>query len=137
MLSLATTGTGYWAMRLAAYRIGKWRYVGIVDGEGTSIQPLDVSAADAARGIICIIDRMAAGRKLPPLGQKLPLSKARLDAPIPRPARNIFCIGKNYREHAQESAKSGYDTSAGAGQIPDHPIVFSKLPQCVIATGGP
>jgi 2-keto-4-pentenoate hydratase/2-oxohepta-3-ene-1,7-dioic acid hydratase in catechol pathway len=124
-------------MRVAAYSIGKWRYVGIVDGKGESIQPFDVSANDAARGILCIIDRMAAGRKLPPLGQKIPISKARLNAPIPRPVRNILCVGKNYREHAQEFAKSGYDTSAGAGAIPDHPIIFSKLPQCVIPTGEP
>jgi 2-keto-4-pentenoate hydratase/2-oxohepta-3-ene-1,7-dioic acid hydratase in catechol pathway len=124
-------------MKVAAYSIGKWRYVGIVDREGQSIQPFDVSANDAARGILCIVDRMAAGRKLPPLGQPVPVSKARLNAPIPRPLRNVFCVGKNYREHAQEFAKSGYDTSAGAGAIPEHPIIFSKLPQSVIATGEP
>src|SRR5438128_7094571 len=105
MLPLTSMGAGNRTMKLAAYRIGKWRYVGIVDGEGASIQPLDVSALDAARGILCIIDRMAAGRKLPPRGQKIPISKARLDAPISRPARNIFCVGKNYREHAQEFVK--------------------------------
>jgi 2-keto-4-pentenoate hydratase/2-oxohepta-3-ene-1,7-dioic acid hydratase in catechol pathway len=124
-------------MKLAAYSIGKWRYVGIVDAEGTSIQPFDISAADAARGVACIIDRMAAGRKLPPLGRRIALLEVRLHAPLPRPVRNIFCVGKNYREHAQEFAKSGYDTSAGAGAIPDHPIVFSKVPQSVIATGEP
>jgi 2-keto-4-pentenoate hydratase/2-oxohepta-3-ene-1,7-dioic acid hydratase in catechol pathway len=124
-------------MKLAAYSIGKWRYVGIVDADGTSIQPFDVSANDAARGILCIIDRMAAGRKLPPLGRRIAVSETRLHAPIPRPVRNIFCVGKNYREHAQEFAKSGYDTSAGAGAIPDHPIIFSKLPQSVIAAGEP
>jgi 2-keto-4-pentenoate hydratase/2-oxohepta-3-ene-1,7-dioic acid hydratase in catechol pathway len=124
-------------MKVAAYSIGKWRYVGIVDREGQSIQPFDVSANDAARGILCIVDRMAAGRKLPPLGQPVPVSKARLNAPIPRPLRNVFCVGKNYREHAQEFAKSGYDTSAGAGAIPEHRIIFSKLPQSVIATGEP
>jgi 2-keto-4-pentenoate hydratase/2-oxohepta-3-ene-1,7-dioic acid hydratase in catechol pathway len=96
-------------MKLAAYSTGKWRYVGIVDPEGSSIQPFDVSANDAARGILCIIERMAAGRVLPPLGLKVPISDVRIRAPLPRPVRNIFCIGKNYRDHAQEFAKSGYD----------------------------
>ncbi len=27
----------------------------------------------------------------------LPPAKARLEAPIPRPARNVFCLGRNYR----------------------------------------
>ena len=49
-----------------------------------------------------------------------------------RPRRNIFCVGKNYHEHAQEFAKSGFDSSAATGAIPDAPIVFSKVPDCVV-----
>jgi 2-keto-4-pentenoate hydratase/2-oxohepta-3-ene-1,7-dioic acid hydratase in catechol pathway len=37
---------------------------------------------------------------LKPQGEGLPLSAVRLLAPIPAPRRNIFCVGKNYREHA-------------------------------------
>ncbi|MEA2780781.1 MAG: hypothetical protein QOK29_2325 [Rhodospirillaceae bacterium] len=59
----------------------------------------------------------------------------RLLAPIPRPRRNIFCVGKNYREHAHEFAGSGFDSSAGAGAIPDAPIIFSKVPETVIGPG--
>jgi 2-keto-4-pentenoate hydratase/2-oxohepta-3-ene-1,7-dioic acid hydratase in catechol pathway len=124
-------------MKIAAYKVGEWSYVGRVDIERSVIEPLDVSSADAERGILCIIERMLAGPKLPPLGQPVPLADVRLRAPIPRPARNLFCVGKNYREHAREFVKSGYDTSAGAGTIPDHPIIFSKLPQTVIANGDP
>ncbi len=124
-------------MKIAAYKVGEWSYVGRVDVERSVIEPLDVSSTDAERGILCIIERMLAGPKLPPLGQPVPLADVRLRAPIPRPARNLFCVGKNYREHAREFVKSGYDTSAGAGTIPDHPIVFSKLPQTVIANGDP
>ncbi|MFL5258717.1 MAG: fumarylacetoacetate hydrolase family protein [Hyphomicrobiales bacterium] len=124
-------------MKLAAYKVGEWSYVGRVDTERSVIEPLDVSSIDAERGILCIIERMLGQSKLPPFGQPVPLSDVRLRAPIPRPARNLFCVGKNYREHAQEFVKSGYDTSAGGGAIPEHPIIFSKLPQSVIATGDP
>ena len=62
----------------------------------------------------------------------------RLLAPIPRPARNVFCIGKNYSDHATEFARSGFDASAsGASAIPQAAIVFSKVPECVIASGEP
>jgi len=58
-------------------------------------------------------------------------------APIPRPTRNIFCVGKNYFEHAKEFARSGYDTSAKNKDdaVPEFPIIFSKVPECVIADG--
>jgi len=56
-------------------------------------------------------------------------------APIPRPIRNLFCVGKNYHEHAKEFAASGYDSTAKNAQdaAPDFPIIFSKVPECVIA----
>jgi hypothetical protein len=39
------------------------------------------------------------------------LNEIQLLAPIPRPRRNIFCVGKNYFEHAKEFGTSGYDSS--------------------------
>jgi 2-keto-4-pentenoate hydratase/2-oxohepta-3-ene-1,7-dioic acid hydratase in catechol pathway len=63
----------------------------------------------------------------------IPLGEVRLTAPIIRPRRNIFCIGKNYRSHAAEFARSGFDSSAVQDEIPKQPIVFSKVPECVIA----
>ncbi len=35
-------------------------------------------------------------------------------------------MGKNYYAHAHEFGNSGYDSSAAAGNIPTHPIIFSK-----------
>lgn len=66
-------------------------------------------------------------------GIAVPLANVRLLAPIPRPRKNIFGIGLNYVEHVAESAKS-LDTSAN---LPDKPVVFSKPPTAVIATGEP
>ncbi|UTR11933.1 fumarylacetoacetate hydrolase family protein [Evansella sp. LMS18] len=52
-----------------------------------------------------------------------PLSEVKLHAPIPRPRKNILCVGKNYREHAIEMGS--------AADIPEHPMLFSKLPTTV------
>jgi 2-keto-4-pentenoate hydratase/2-oxohepta-3-ene-1,7-dioic acid hydratase in catechol pathway len=70
-------------------------------------------------------------------GPSIPLDQLIFAAPIPRPARNIFCVGKNYFEHAKEFARSGYDTSAKNKDdaVPEFPIIFSKVPECVIADG--
>ncbi len=51
------------------------------------------------------------------------------------PKRNIFCVGKNYHEHAHEFARSGFDTSSANGAVPSNPIMFSKVPESVIACG--
>jgi 2-keto-4-pentenoate hydratase/2-oxohepta-3-ene-1,7-dioic acid hydratase in catechol pathway len=67
----------------------------------------------------------------------MPLREATLEAPIPRPCRNIFCVGKNYHEHAKEFASSGFDSSAAQGTIPQYPIIFSKVPECVVAHRAP
>ncbi|WP_457301033.1 fumarylacetoacetate hydrolase family protein [Phyllobacterium sp. P5_D12] len=45
----------------------------------------------------------------------------------------MFCVGKNYYEHAHEFSRSGFDSSAAAGVVPNHPIIFSKVPGSVIA----
>ena len=55
-------------------------------------------------------------------------------APIPQPRRNVFCVGKNYHEHAKEFAQSGYDTSAAKGELsPEFPVIFTKPPSAVVA----
>ncbi len=64
------------------------------------------------------------------------LDDVTLLAPIPRPSRNILCVGKNYLKHAREFSSSGFDaTSNGAMDAPSDPIVFTKAPECVIGPG--
>lgn len=55
-------------------------------------------------------------------------------APIPRPRRNIFCIGKNYSEHVVEFEKSGYDSTKSA-ESKDKPVFFTKATSTVIGPG--
>lgn len=52
-----------------------------------------------------------------------PLADAHeLDAPFPRPHRDLICLGKNFRAHATE-----FSTAMGEPEdIPTAPIVFSK-----------
>jgi 2-keto-4-pentenoate hydratase/2-oxohepta-3-ene-1,7-dioic acid hydratase in catechol pathway len=54
-----------------------------------------------------------------------PLKRTRLLAPIPAPARNVFCLGRNYAEHA---------TERGAA-VPEHPVYFTKPDTCVVGPG--
>lgn len=58
----------------------------------------------------------------------------RLLEPLGWYPRNLFCIGKNFREHAAEFSASGYDASAaGSNDVaPAYPVVFTKPATAVI-----
>lgn len=55
------------------------------------------------------------------------------------PHRNVFCVGRNYAEHAAEFAASGFDAtgSADGEHVPEYPVVFTKPAATVIASGDP
>jgi len=55
-------------------------------------------------------------------------TEVRWHAPIPRPLKNVFCVGRNYAAHARESA-AAFNTDA---KLPDVPVFFSKAPTTVI-----
>lgn len=71
------------------------------------------------------------------LGDGLAVDALRLLEPLGAYPRNLFCIGKNYREHAAEFSASGYDaSSAGRDDVqPTHPVVFTKPASSVIGPG--
>ena len=121
-------------MRIATYRWGGRRRVGLVSADGRNVTPLAVDERAQRRGALVLVESLADGDAMPrAAGPSLPLAAVELEAPIPLPRRNIFCIGINYRTHAAEFGRSGIDASLTAA--PDDPVVFSKVPDCVIAPG--
>ena len=120
-------------MKVATVSVAGERRVGQITADGASIAPFDLSVSDAQTGILALIRGNGAG--LPPRLSPIPLAQVSLEAPIPEPRRNIFCVGKNYYEHAHEFARSGFDTSSANGVVPGNPIMFSKVPESVIACG--
>lgn len=58
----------------------------------------------------------------------LAAGSVKLLAPLPRPAKNVFCVGRNYLDHVAESDRvRGADTKA-----PEFPQFFTKPPTAVI-----
>ena len=123
-------------MKIAAYLDRGRPGVGIVSSDLLSVLPLALPEAELARGALPVVEMLAAGAPLPATGAPVAMDAVQLRAPIPRPRRNIFCVGKNYHAHAKEFAGSGFDSSAkSGGEIPTAPIIFTKVPECVIANG--
>jgi 2-keto-4-pentenoate hydratase/2-oxohepta-3-ene-1,7-dioic acid hydratase in catechol pathway len=120
-------------MKIAAFLHQGQPGVGIVSADLASVQPFDISLPERTLGALPVIERLADGRGLPVLLPAIAMADLRLTAPLPKPRRNIFCVGKNYFEHAREFAGSGFDSSAkSGGDIPAFPIYFSKVPESVV-----
>ncbi len=120
-------------MKIARYVYGGATLVGRVDPDAGSVTPLDVDHG-APDVVIDLIERLLAGAAPQDAGQAMPLDAVTWLAPIVRPRKNVLCIGKNYREHAHEFNRSGFDASArgAADAIPEAPIVFTKAPCSVV-----
>lgn len=122
-------------MKLAAYQYKSDQCVGIVSDDLQTVTPYQLSQQDAQRGALSIIEMMAEGKALPPMGEAVALTDVCLHAPIPHPRRNIFCVGKNYLDHVKEIKDSKLGEAQGAmANLPKHPVVFSKVPEAVIGT---
>lgn len=59
--------------------------------------------------------------------------KLALCSPIPRPRKNVFCVGWNYLEHFKEGEK----IRPHVAEMPTHPTFFSKTPTTVIGPYDP
>ncbi len=59
--------------------------------------------------------------------------QARLLAPVPRPRKNVMCVGWNYLEHFQE----GERIRQSGQELPAHPVFFTKAPTAVIGPFDP
>ncbi|MFT4561430.1 MAG: 2-keto-4-pentenoate hydratase/2-oxohepta-3-ene-1,7-dioic acid hydratase in catechol pathway [Gammaproteobacteria bacterium] len=63
-----------------------------------------------------------------PNSARISQTEVQLVAPIPRPTKNVFCVGRNYKEHVEE----GHRTRGTEIVYPQAPQFFTKAPTAVI-----
>jgi 2-keto-4-pentenoate hydratase/2-oxohepta-3-ene-1,7-dioic acid hydratase in catechol pathway len=68
--------------------------------------------------------RMVVDNALTRPASLLAVEKAHFMSPIPRPDRNIYCVGWNYLDHFEEGKQARFDKSTE--KLPDHPVFFTK-----------
>lgn len=117
-------------MKLVTFSVeGSPARVGVVDAEAGIVR--DASGIVAGPGdVLGVIREWGAQRALlEGHHESMPshdLGAVRLHAPIPAPVRDIFAVGKNYRDHVKEFGRSGYDQPDRSQDIPEDPVVFPK-----------
>ena len=113
-------------MRFITCEYQQRRHLGVAQGETAILpalagEPLDdmmeliAGGPGTWQGYRDLIPRL-------PSSCHVPLSQVHLLAPIPRPHKNILCLGLNYADHVAES-------SAARGRAiatPDHMMIFTK-----------
>jgi len=88
-----------------------------------------ISIIEAGAPMLAAIRALAAN---PPANAVLPLASVALQAPIPKPRRNVFCVGRNYMDHVAEGDRTRGITQS---EVPKYPQFFTKAADCVIAPG--
>jgi 2-keto-4-pentenoate hydratase/2-oxohepta-3-ene-1,7-dioic acid hydratase in catechol pathway len=127
-------------MLLVTYVDGAGSRIGVLDATRGELVDLAQAAPQLPRDMLGLIALGTAGlaearRALASGVARRPLATVRLLAPIPRPARNILCVGKNYRDHVQEVQAIAAGSAAASGAIPAAPIFFTKATSTVIGPG--
>jgi 2-keto-4-pentenoate hydratase/2-oxohepta-3-ene-1,7-dioic acid hydratase in catechol pathway len=116
-------------MRFACWRWGGSWHAGTLSSNGLEVTPLAITQPE--RGALRLIQALARGDALPPaVGPRLPVDAVELCAPLPRPLRSLFCVGRNYHAHAAELANTVFRSSLPKEH--SWPIVFSKFAECVV-----
>lgn len=86
--------------------------------DATSMLALVASGNAGFAQVKVVVDRAAQQSALPALKQVVLMS------PIPRPDRNIYCVGWNYLDHFEEGKNARADKAVQ--KLPDHPVFFTK-----------
>jgi 2-keto-4-pentenoate hydratase/2-oxohepta-3-ene-1,7-dioic acid hydratase in catechol pathway len=126
-------------MKFITFRHNGVAHVGALIADGKTV--VDLTEAGVATSMLDLIERFDSLREeirgvLSSSGNIRPVDRIEILAPIPVPRRNIFCVGKNYYDHAAEFGSSGFDSgSVGGNEIPEYPIFFTKPPSSVIGPG--
>src|SRR5712691_3727085 len=127
-------------MRLASYLVDGQPRAGVIASDQTLVSVSDLVAGGPSDMLAVLAagpslwDRLRAAVSSARGGQAL--SGSRLVAPIPRPRRNLFCVGWNYSEHFAEG--QGFRGPNDSPQdLPEYPALFSKQPNTVVGPEAP
>ncbi len=128
-------------MHLITFRADQQDRIGALDRSRGEVVDFAQAAPGLPGNMAAFIALQAAGldearRALASGEGRIPAEQVQLLAPMPRPPRNILCVGKNYREHARE-VKSIRSGSADEAVIPEFPIIFTKATSSVIGPQEP
>ena len=116
-------------MKLVSFLYQGQEHPGVLTADEQSVRPLPYPSMQALIESPWEQVRSASEQA----GDSLPLADVTLLAPIPHPRQDVICLGINYRDHAEESARYNGDSFRKEHSVP---IYFSKRTAEAVAPGG-
>jgi 2-keto-4-pentenoate hydratase/2-oxohepta-3-ene-1,7-dioic acid hydratase in catechol pathway len=92
------------------------------------LQQVITAGPAALEALQRFVERASAGEVS---GAIHPAGSVRLLAPLPRPAKNVFCVGRNYAEHIAEGDRA-QNIKVG---VSERPVFFTKPATAVVGPG--
>ncbi len=123
-------------MKLLTYIYNNTESIGVLSGDEKQVVPctdLGISYPTMEELAVKITDEELAETAKRLEGCKgIPLENVKVLAPIPRPSRDIICLGVNFKDHAEESKDVMGAEYAGERK---YPIYFAKHVNEAVADG--
>jgi 2-keto-4-pentenoate hydratase/2-oxohepta-3-ene-1,7-dioic acid hydratase in catechol pathway len=115
------------SMKLVTYLDGHLRVGAVVDGRVVDLsERFDSMLALIEEGEPAFEEARSLAEKANPLAE---VAEVELQAPIPHPRRNVFCMGWNYLTHFEEGKGRRGDQEE---ELPEYPTFFDKPTTTVI-----
>jgi 2,4-diketo-3-deoxy-L-fuconate hydrolase len=106
-------------MKLATVRRGDRRFPACLEND--VVREFD---APDLRTVLSLTPRERVARLT---DRRYPVHEVAFEAPLV-PPRNVFCVGRNYREHVAEGARA----VGREPRMPEVPAFFTKVPQAIV-----
>ncbi len=101
---------------------------GVAALQGASMQSVIDGGAEALARLSALVADAEAGNHAAALAP----GDASLQAPIPNPRKNVFCVGRNYAEHIAEGDRAQKQNVG----VTEHPVFFTKPPTAIVPPDG-
>jgi len=119
-------------MKLFNIELENQQRIGIQETDGGTLSLVMDKRFSGSNAMLSLIQSGLTVRDIArlPREHEVRIEDVRIRAPIERPLRSIWCVGRNYHEHARELSATVFKDN----KIDEKgwPIVFTKVPECVI-----
>ena len=126
-MKLATLSIGGHACAAVALADGTWLDIAKAGASSSSIQSIIEEGDSAIAALRALVSQAETGKHADAV-----ITDPDLLAPVPRPRKNVFCVGRNYAEHIAEGDRV-QKQNVGAT---DYPVFFTKPPTSIVAPDG-
>jgi 2-keto-4-pentenoate hydratase/2-oxohepta-3-ene-1,7-dioic acid hydratase in catechol pathway len=117
-------------MRLATIEVDGRPEAAVIEADG-SARPIGGTLQQLIEGGPAGLEALRARMAGSAAAAAIPAAAVRLLAPLPRPEKNVFCVGRNYRDHIAEGERAQNVKIA----VTEVPVYFTKPRTAVVGPG--